>query len=276
MKQIRDLETAERAKGDNVTRVRPSPVPEPEPQKAAEIIAGHIRRDIATGKLKAGDALSSEGELATHFGVSRPTLRAAYRILESESLLTISRGAQGGPRVCHPGTEVVARNVGMLLQLRGTRVTDFSYARLVIEPPAAGLVAANQPPACVQLLTDLLAEEEAAVDDPPRFAQAAAKFYRAITDHCGNEILTVFGAVLQVLMEKELGFIFKEGAGRNDDRMEETLRRDLADHRKLLRLIQRGESAQAQRFWLRHLEWVGEGTSRVLPTVEKMPFTAFD
>src|SRR5437667_12177500 len=78
-------------------RVLPSPVPTPDLQKAAEVIAEHLRRDIATGALREGDALPPEGELLSHFGVSRPTLRSALRILEAESLLTITRGKEGGP-----------------------------------------------------------------------------------------------------------------------------------------------------------------------------------
>src|ERR1700736_361271 len=75
-------------------RVSPTVVPAPPIRKAAEVVADHLRRDIAVGALHEGDKLPPEGELISHFGVSRPTLRAAFRMLESESLLTISKGVQ--------------------------------------------------------------------------------------------------------------------------------------------------------------------------------------
>ena len=47
----------------------------------AELVADHVRRQIVRGELVEGDALPSEAELMQRFGVSRPTLREAYRVL---------------------------------------------------------------------------------------------------------------------------------------------------------------------------------------------------
>ena len=43
------------------------------------------------------------------FGVSRPTLREAFRGLESESLISVRRGAHGGARVHLPNADVAGR-----------------------------------------------------------------------------------------------------------------------------------------------------------------------
>jgi DNA-binding FadR family transcriptional regulator len=55
--------------------------------KAAELVAAPLRRQIITGELSEGDALPSEAALMTQFRISRATLREAFRILESESLM---------------------------------------------------------------------------------------------------------------------------------------------------------------------------------------------
>src|SRR4051794_8165047 len=73
---------------------------EPEPfnvrvPKTAELVARRIRRQIVTGELKEGDALPPESQLMADFTISRPTLREAFRILESEALITVRRGARG-------------------------------------------------------------------------------------------------------------------------------------------------------------------------------------
>ena len=62
--------------------------------KTAELIAARIRRGIACGQLADGDALPSELQLMDDFGVSRPILREAFRILESESLIEVRRGVR--------------------------------------------------------------------------------------------------------------------------------------------------------------------------------------
>src|SRR5579859_1399256 len=77
--------------------------------KTAELVATHIRRQIVLGQLSQGDALPSETALMLEFNISRPTLREAFRILESEGLITVRRGARGGARVQEPSSEVAAR-----------------------------------------------------------------------------------------------------------------------------------------------------------------------
>ena len=66
--------------------------------KMAELVAGDLRRRILRGELVENDALPSESALMQRFGVSRPTLREAFRVLESESLISVRRGAHGGAR----------------------------------------------------------------------------------------------------------------------------------------------------------------------------------
>ena len=89
--------------------------------KTAELVAGTLRRMVVDGQLIDGDFLPNEAELMTHFGVSRPTLREAVRVLESERLVEVRRGSRTGARVRVPGPEIVARPAGLLLELSGRR-----------------------------------------------------------------------------------------------------------------------------------------------------------
>src|SRR4051794_13190056 len=81
--------------------------------KMAELVAGHLRRQIVRGELAEGAALPTEAALMQQFQVSRPTLREAFRVLESESLITVRRGARGGARVQLPNADVAARYAGL-------------------------------------------------------------------------------------------------------------------------------------------------------------------
>jgi len=60
--------------------------------KTGELVAGHLRRQIVRGELRPGETLPLEAELMEQYGVSRPTLREAFRILESETLISVRSG----------------------------------------------------------------------------------------------------------------------------------------------------------------------------------------
>src|SRR3954468_10672687 len=109
--------------------------------KTAELVAGTLRRMVVEGQLKDGDFLPNEAELMTHFGVSRPTLREAVRVLESERLVEVRRGARTGARVRVPGPETAPGPAGLLLERSGPTTADVLVARSGIEPIAVRLLA---------------------------------------------------------------------------------------------------------------------------------------
>src|SRR5258708_14072144 len=108
--------------------------------KTAELIATLYRRQIVRGELRAGDTLPPEQQLMGRFGVSRPTLREAFRILETENLISVKRGSRGGARVTTPSLSVAARYTGLLLQVQGTTIAAVCQARTVLKPAAPPLL----------------------------------------------------------------------------------------------------------------------------------------
>jgi DNA-binding FadR family transcriptional regulator len=98
--------------------------------KTAELVARTLRRMVVEGQLKDGDFLPHEAELITHFQVSRPTLREAVRVLESERLVEVRRGSRTGAKVRVPGAEIVARPAGLLLAVSGATLADVITANL--------------------------------------------------------------------------------------------------------------------------------------------------
>jgi GntR family transcriptional regulator len=51
------------------------------------VIADDLRNQIATGRIKTGERLPSEAELASRYAVSTPTLRSALAVLQGEGLV---------------------------------------------------------------------------------------------------------------------------------------------------------------------------------------------
>src|SRR5271167_142174 len=130
------------AKKKSVTEAprRPGSKPREKPQQ----IADELRRLIIAGELNEGDSLGHEPDLITRFGVSRPSLREALRILEAEGLISVIRGVQGGVVVHRPDQRLTARTAAIVLQSRNVPLADVFQARTIIEPAAVRIVASGR------------------------------------------------------------------------------------------------------------------------------------
>src|SRR5450631_1776438 len=73
--------------------------------RAHEYVAEQVRRHIALRLIKPGEALPAERELAVMFGVGRPTIQHALRLLEAAGLVAARRGRTGGTFITRPDQE---------------------------------------------------------------------------------------------------------------------------------------------------------------------------
>ena len=125
------------------------------------------------------------------FGVSRPTLREAIRVLEMESLLRMRRGSHGGALVTAPDPQVAARAVGVLLQLRGVSLRDIHEARTMIEPMAARRIAESKDARQVLEILMSATRPRANVSDFREFPHRSWLFHKGLVEGTRNETLTV-------------------------------------------------------------------------------------
>ena len=221
--------------------------------KAAEVVAAELRRQIVTGRLKPGDKLHPENVLTTEFEISRPTLREALRLLESESLITISRGKHGGARVSSIDLSAAARQVGVFLQLEGTTLQDVWLARTVIEPPAAALLAARRDLVAFAALEANIEEaREAAQHDLIRYADLSAEFSLLITRHCGSKTIHLMASLIYDIIRRQHEHVTERTSSRSS--VDQLRQQSIASRVKTLALLRKGTPAAAERFWRAHLE----------------------
>ncbi len=222
--------------------------------KTAELVARDLRSKIVRGELKDGDTLPAEGELVERYSVSRPTLREALRILESEGLLTVTRGSRGGPRVHPPDPRLAARHFGLVLQNRGTTLADIFGARLLIEPSCVHLVANTARKSALPVLNQHIDQERAAIatKDDAQVSRASARFHRALIELTGNMPLILLMNMLTHIYESH---ITTAALAANVERFDTGSRqRGLKAHEKLVGLIEAGDADGAETFWRKHLE----------------------
>jgi DNA-binding FadR family transcriptional regulator len=231
--------------------------------KISELVAGRLRQQIIRGELREGDALPPEGELTAQYGISRPTLREAFRILESEKLLTIRRGVRGGPRVLAPDPDVAARYAGLILQYRQTSLGDVHAARLAIEPYAARLLAEKADAEVVrQLQAAVEAERDGATDEER--ARGGHRFHELVVTLCGNRTIHLMWQLISGIIEAHtLATVPTDSS--ETGAPQEMLDAAVRAHRKLARLVAANDEIQAEDFWRRHLEATSPQFAKVRP-----------
>lgn len=222
------------------------------PPKSAELVARTLRRRIIAGEVAEGEHLPSIAELVESLHSSRPTVREALRILESESLIVVRPGARGGALVRRPDVESAARLTGALLQARGTTLDDVTTARRILEPAAVRMLARRQDPEAIAELQDLVDQEFAAAKDRLLFSLLAARFHLLIVDLAGNQTLSVLNGMLSAIVTAHLEPVDSRSAGEH----EQLDRRAARSHAKLVRVIAEGDPDEAGAFWERHLDAV--------------------
>jgi GntR family transcriptional repressor for pyruvate dehydrogenase complex len=234
--------------------------------KTGELIASHLRGQIVRGELTTGGTLPPETALMEMFGVSRPTLREAFRILETESLIEIRRGARGGARVTAPDISVAARYVGMLLQVTDTTIADVYEARMVIEPSAARLLALRRTRgdvddlnACIDHLAALM-ESDGQFQDGRAWLAATQQFHDLVLERARNRTLAVQAGVLREVVAMHLSTAVLHTFDRPETKAE--FRRLVKSYRKLVLLVDARNAEGAEEHWRTHMEAAGRGLLR--------------
>lgn len=217
--------------------------------KMAERVAAVLRKMLVRGEIAEGTMLPPETELMERFGVSRPTLREAIRVLESESLIEMQRGAHGGARVARPQRETLARYAGLILEREGVTLRDVYDARVAIETPMVKQLAIEQDAATIAELEEIVARESTL---PPgsRGVDQLTDFHAAIARLSSNNTLRIISEMLHHIIEKANRSLQPT----TGPRAEQALRRSAKTHRMVLDLIKAGDADKAGELWTKHLQ----------------------
>lgn len=156
---------------------------------SSEQVLNHLRGLIQQGKLKAGERLPAERELAEMLNVSRPTLRAGLRSLAALGVLE-SRHGSGTFIVDIDGPPSLDSSpLRLMAALRGFTSEEMFEARLALETTAAALAAERATNDELAMLAQELDENFASVDDPDNFLIHDVQFHRGIAMASHNRII---------------------------------------------------------------------------------------
>jgi DNA-binding FadR family transcriptional regulator len=230
-------------------------------------IADELRTSIVSGKLSDGESLGREPDLVERFGVSRPSLREALRILETEGLIRVVRGLHGGVVVQSPDHRMTARTAALVLQSRNVSLADVFEARGMLEPLAAKTVASSRRrrSAATELLL-LIDEERATLEDPEAFGHANARFHERLVALAGNQTLSILTEMLDEIVVRAVTAVSR---GEDNVGSIATRRRGIRSQEHLVELIRSGEAQEAEDHWRSHMSIVsrvmlGQGSKTVI------------
>ena len=149
-------------------------------RRAHEFVAHELLVLILSGRFSAGDRLPPERQLATGFGVSRPTIRQALRVLADNGLVESRIGS--GTFVVGPAREAAGG--------RGENLRDVMETRLVFEVGAIRLAARRvRAGEDLELLRAIVEALERATSHDAYPIEIDVAFHRGIVQLTGNDHL---------------------------------------------------------------------------------------
>lgn len=242
---------------DPARRIDPSMLAPFRATHLAELVANDLRRKIVTGELADGAELPRQDDLLAAYGVSKPSLREALRILESEGLLSVRRGKLGGAIVHRPDLHTVAYSMGLVLESQDVPVLDLSDALNLLEPQCVALCASrpDRHTEVVPQLRRIQTEAASVIGDVERFTVVSRRFHELLVTACGNYSLTLVAGALEAVWSAHARDWIASG-GENTAVLDRDYREQgLADHQRLLDLIADGDASGAAEEAARHLRW---------------------
>lgn len=224
--------------------------------RIAEMVADILRNRIVDGDLADGDLLPKQDDLLAEFRVSRPSIREAMRILETEGLVSVRRGNIGGAEVHAPKARNAAYMLGLVMQSQHVTLTDVAAALRILEPACAALAAtrADRGTAVVPDLRRLNEEAEAELGDGPTFTRLARRWHATMVESCGNQTLIILVGTLEAVWSHHESVWADHIAAQGEYPGVKARRLVLRSHVKITEAIAMGNDEQAHRAARRHLD----------------------
>ncbi|WP_181779807.1 FadR/GntR family transcriptional regulator [Pseudonocardia pini] len=218
--------------------------------RLAAQVAQRIEADVVRRRWPVGDLLGSEQELRERYGVSRPVLREAVRLVEHHQVGRMRRGPNGGLLVCAPDALPATRALVVYLEYIGLSVDDLVQARRLLEPLAASLAAERITEAGIARLRHRLVDEVHRADEPGVYAQD--ELHVVLGELTGNPALHLF---IDVLMRLTSRYVHSVGRVPRAEVAAGKVRSQTI-HAELVDAVVAGDAGRAEATMTRHIDQV--------------------
>lgn len=184
-----DVSRGPTAEGPGLSRIERAPT--------YRLVYEVIEREILEGRLRVGDPLPAELQLAEQLGVNRSTVREGIRLLEKSGLVERNGGKR--PRISTPHYLELASSASRALILHSVTFRELWDASMVLEPSIAERAARNiddsglaELSANLERMGAAVAEiESGAPADVPKFVEIDRAFHEILAKTAGNRVLAL-------------------------------------------------------------------------------------
>ncbi|HEX2439377.1 MAG TPA: FadR/GntR family transcriptional regulator [Methylomirabilota bacterium] len=210
-----------------------------------EEIVRRVKAMIAEGRLKGGDRLPPERDLAEKFVVSRTSVREALRALESLGLVEIRPGE--GTFIREVSIDALVEPLARLMASEREATSELFEARRLLEPSLAALAATRATPEEIQEMERILEAQAQEVAAGRTGLAQDAQFHAAIGTAAHNRAITrIAHAVMDLLTQSREESLNTPGRPT----------RSHEDHRRVLAAVRARDAEGARRAMLEHIEAV--------------------
>jgi GntR family transcriptional repressor for pyruvate dehydrogenase complex len=193
-----------------------------------------------------GAVLPSEAELAASMGVSRLTVREAFRSLQARGLISVSKGRR--PTVLSLNSAPVGDFFASAVRQDPRRLLDLLEVRRALEVHAAALAASRAARSSLSAMEASIAAMRAGRDDRAQFNAADLRFHETLAAATGNQML--------ILLIEALAEPLDYSRQRSwDGHLAQGLHVDqvIEQHASILEAVRRGDAADAVALMQTHL-----------------------
>ncbi|KWX67215.1 FadR/GntR family transcriptional regulator [Mycobacterium sp. NAZ190054] len=214
-----------------------------------------LRSCIVLGVFVPGSRLPPEEQIASLLQVSRGTVREVVKTLQSEELVTSSRGRGGGSFVAASQPAPSVEQVRRLAETLGDRLQDALDLRWVLEPAAADLAArrtSDEDRALLRRLTD-----HSFSTPRTSYRQADARLHLTIAQMSKVPSLSAGIIEVQSLLHPFISLI---------PTMDATVQRSYVQHESIVAAIIDGDASTARALMAEHVSGVTRLINEMLAT----------
>lgn len=217
------------------------------PHRIYQDAANQIEEAVLSGKLKEGERLPSERELAETFNISRRTLRESLRVVEEKGLIEIhSTGAFARMAT----SKKFSQSLGLALRSKQIAWKDVAQFRSEMEGNIVQAAAKLATKDDIEELDEITNNIKLLVNEKPldweAFLRLDSCLHLNLADMAGNPI---YSMILKTFLDNLLPFYEEFRSNENEFIFE-----NLENIKKIVFCLKRGDGISARKAMFEHLE----------------------